>query len=146
LRRTVPERLRARPLIEIIISSCRFFDHDKAAGVSRDNAELIELTERTLADAFAAGQLRSGDLKQDRQPGAGLRLCQDEHRRPFSTLGGRRRRGRAGPPRRSSVCSSRGSPGGREFHRHSGACEARTMVRNCAPENLEIPGSLRAPE
>ena len=24
--------------------------------------------------------------------------------------------------------------------RHSGACEARTTVRNCAPENLEIPG------
>src|SRR5256884_5597394 len=30
-----------------IISSRRFFDHDKSAGVSRDNAELIELTERT---------------------------------------------------------------------------------------------------
>ena len=33
------------------------------AGVSADNAELIELTERTLAEAFAAGQLRSVDLK-----------------------------------------------------------------------------------
>jgi AcrR family transcriptional regulator len=46
-----------------ILSSRRFFDHDKAAGVSADNAELIELTERTLAEAFAQGQLRSGDLK-----------------------------------------------------------------------------------
>jgi AcrR family transcriptional regulator len=46
-----------------ILSSRRFFDHDKAAEVSADNAELIELTERTLAEAFAHGQLRSADLK-----------------------------------------------------------------------------------
>ena len=46
-----------------ILSSRRFFDHDKDAGVSADNSELIELTERTLAEAFAQGQLRSGDLK-----------------------------------------------------------------------------------
>ena len=46
-----------------IISSRRFFDHDKDVGVSADNAELIELTERTLAEAFANGQLRSGNLK-----------------------------------------------------------------------------------
>lgn len=46
-----------------IISSRRFFSHDEAAGVSRDNAELIGLTERTLAEAFAQGQLRSPDLK-----------------------------------------------------------------------------------
>ncbi len=46
-----------------ILSSRRFFDHDKDAGVSADNAELIELTERVLAEAFALGQLRSGDLK-----------------------------------------------------------------------------------
>lgn len=55
-----------------IISSRRFFDHDKAAGVSRDNAELIELTERTLAEAFAAGQLRSGDLKRVQIAGRAL--------------------------------------------------------------------------
>src|SRR6266545_4523126 len=36
-----------------IISSRRFFDHDKAAELSRDNNELIDLTERTLAEAFA---------------------------------------------------------------------------------------------
>ena len=46
-----------------ILSSRRFFDHDKAVGVSADNAELIELTERTLAEAFAKGQLRAGNLK-----------------------------------------------------------------------------------
>lgn len=46
-----------------IISSRRFFDHDRDAGVSADNAELIELTERTLAEAFVLGQLRSADLR-----------------------------------------------------------------------------------
>jgi AcrR family transcriptional regulator len=47
-----------------VISSRRFFDHDKAAGVSRDNSELIDLAGRTLAEAFAQGQLRSPDLKR----------------------------------------------------------------------------------
>lgn len=46
-----------------VISSRRLFDHDNSAGVSRHNAELIALTERTLAEAFAAGQLRPDDLK-----------------------------------------------------------------------------------
>src|ERR1700692_1343316 len=46
-----------------IISSGRFFDHGKAAELSRDNAELIGMTERLLAEAFAQGQLRSADLK-----------------------------------------------------------------------------------
>ena len=55
-----------------IISSRRFFDHDKAAGVSRDNAELIGLTERTLAEAFALGQLRSPDLKRVQIAGRAL--------------------------------------------------------------------------
>ena len=55
-----------------IISSRRLFDHDKAAGISRDNAELIELTERTLAEAFAAGQLRPVDLKQVQIAGRAL--------------------------------------------------------------------------
>jgi AcrR family transcriptional regulator len=55
-----------------IISSRRFFDHDRAAAISRDNAELIELTERTLAEAFAAGQLRSGDLKRVQIAGRAL--------------------------------------------------------------------------
>lgn len=55
-----------------IISSRRFFDHDRAVAVSRDNAELIELTERTLAEAFAAGQLRPTDLKQVQIAGRAL--------------------------------------------------------------------------
>jgi AcrR family transcriptional regulator len=55
-----------------IISSRRFFDHDNSAGVSRDNNELIELTERTLAEAFASGQLRSSDLKHVQIAGRAL--------------------------------------------------------------------------
>ncbi|MBR1197327.1 TetR/AcrR family transcriptional regulator [Bradyrhizobium sp. AUGA SZCCT0240] len=55
-----------------IISSRRFFDHDKTAGVSQDNAELIDLAERTLAEAFAQGQLRSADLKQVQIAGRAL--------------------------------------------------------------------------
>ena len=47
-----------------IISSGRYFDHDQATELSRDNSELIGITERTLADAFAKGQLRSPDLKR----------------------------------------------------------------------------------
>ena len=55
-----------------IISSGRYFDHDKATELSRDNAELIGTTERTLADAFAAGQLRSPDLKRVQIAGRAL--------------------------------------------------------------------------
>ena len=55
-----------------IISSRRFFDHDRAVAVSSDNAELIELTERTLAEAFAAGQIRPTDLKQVQIAGRAL--------------------------------------------------------------------------
>ncbi len=51
-----------------IISSRRLFDHDKRAAVSQDNAELIDLTERTLAEAFAQGQLRATDLNRCRSP------------------------------------------------------------------------------
>jgi AcrR family transcriptional regulator len=46
-----------------IISSGRHFDHDAAAALSRNNAELIALTEQMLADASAAGSLRAADLK-----------------------------------------------------------------------------------
>jgi hypothetical protein len=45
---------------------------DEAAGVSRDNAELIGLIERTLAEAFAQGQLRSPDLKRIQIAGRAL--------------------------------------------------------------------------
>jgi AcrR family transcriptional regulator len=55
-----------------VISSRRLFDHDRAATVSSDNAALIALTERTLADAFAAGQLRTSDLKEVQIAGRAL--------------------------------------------------------------------------
>lgn len=55
-----------------IISSRRFFDHDRSAEVSSDNAELTGLTERTLAEAFAAGQLGTRDLKQVQIAGRAL--------------------------------------------------------------------------
>jgi AcrR family transcriptional regulator len=46
-----------------VISSGKYFDHDKAEGVSRDNTEIIGMVEQALADAFVLGQLRSADLK-----------------------------------------------------------------------------------
>ncbi|MCK1638497.1 TetR/AcrR family transcriptional regulator [Bradyrhizobium sp. 157] len=55
-----------------IISSRRIFDHDQAAAISGDNTELIALTEQMLAEAFAAGQLRSADLKQVQIAGRAL--------------------------------------------------------------------------
>ena len=55
-----------------IISTRRLFDHDNADVVSRDNASLIDLTERTLAEAFAGGQLRSADLKRVQIAGRAL--------------------------------------------------------------------------
>jgi AcrR family transcriptional regulator len=55
-----------------IISSRRFFDHDRAVAISRDNDELIGLTERTLEEALAAGQLRTVDLKQVQIAGRAL--------------------------------------------------------------------------
>jgi AcrR family transcriptional regulator len=55
-----------------IISSGRHFDHDGAAALSRDNAELIALTERMLAEAFKKGQLKRVDLKQVQIAGRAL--------------------------------------------------------------------------
>jgi AcrR family transcriptional regulator len=46
-----------------VISNGKYFDHDGAAELSRDNAEIIAMTEAALAEAFAQGQLRSPDLK-----------------------------------------------------------------------------------
>jgi AcrR family transcriptional regulator len=46
-----------------IISSGRYFDLNDAGELTRDNAELIALTERMLADAAVRGQLRALDLK-----------------------------------------------------------------------------------
>jgi len=55
-----------------IISSGRYFDHDGAAALSRDNAELITLTEQMLTDASEKGQLRSSELKQIKIAGRAL--------------------------------------------------------------------------
>jgi AcrR family transcriptional regulator len=55
-----------------IISSGRHFDHDGAAALSRDNAELIALTERMLTEAFKKGQLKRVDLKQVQIAGRAL--------------------------------------------------------------------------
>jgi AcrR family transcriptional regulator len=46
-----------------VISSGKYFDHAGAAGLTKDNAEIIAMTEAALAEAFAQGQLRSPDLK-----------------------------------------------------------------------------------
>ena len=46
-----------------IISTGRYFNHGGAAGLTRDNAELIGMTERLLAEALESGQLRSSDPK-----------------------------------------------------------------------------------
>jgi AcrR family transcriptional regulator len=55
-----------------IISSGRYFDHDAAAALSRDNTELIALSGRLLADASAQGQLGDADLKQVQIAGRAL--------------------------------------------------------------------------
>jgi len=55
-----------------IISTGRYFDHDRSAALSRDNAELIGMTERMLAEAHAAGQLRFPDLKRVQIAGRAL--------------------------------------------------------------------------
>src|SRR6516162_4156116 len=47
-----------------IISTGRYFAHDSSAGLSHDNAELIGLTERMLADAAEQGLVRTADLKR----------------------------------------------------------------------------------
>jgi AcrR family transcriptional regulator len=48
-----------------VISSRRYFNHDQSASasVSRDNAEVIGLTERLLAEAHAKGQLGPSNLR-----------------------------------------------------------------------------------
>jgi AcrR family transcriptional regulator len=55
-----------------VISSTRYFDHDQATELSRDNAELIGMTERMLADAAAQGQLRAVDTRQVQVAGRAL--------------------------------------------------------------------------
>jgi AcrR family transcriptional regulator len=47
-----------------VISSRRLFAHEKSAAVTRDNNEVVGLTERILKEAHARGQLGPSDLKQ----------------------------------------------------------------------------------
>jgi hypothetical protein len=46
-----------------VISSGKYFNHDGAERLSRDNAEIIDMAGQALADAFAQGRLRSADLR-----------------------------------------------------------------------------------
>jgi AcrR family transcriptional regulator len=55
-----------------IISSGRHFDHDGTPALSRDNAELVELTGQILSEALAKGQLRSAELKRIQIAGRAL--------------------------------------------------------------------------
>lgn len=55
-----------------IISTGRYFAHGSSAELTRDNAELIALTEQMLADAAAQGLLRSADLKRIQIAGRAL--------------------------------------------------------------------------
>jgi AcrR family transcriptional regulator len=76
-----------------IISSGRYFDHDGAAALSRDNAELIAMTVSLLADASAQGQLRELDLKEVQIAGRALvygfaRMNVDGHFPRWGVTGG----------------------------------------------------------
>ena len=55
-----------------IISTGKYFDHDAAGELSRDNAEIIGMMARLLEDAAARGQLRHGDLKRTQIAGRAL--------------------------------------------------------------------------
>jgi AcrR family transcriptional regulator len=55
-----------------IISTGRYFAHDAAGELSRDNAEIIAVSERLLAEAAAQGRLRSSDLKRIQIAGRAL--------------------------------------------------------------------------
>jgi AcrR family transcriptional regulator len=55
-----------------IISSGRLFNYDKAAGLARDNAEVIGMVASTLTAAFAQGQLRVKDLDRVQIAGRAL--------------------------------------------------------------------------
>ncbi len=55
-----------------IISTGRYFAYGSSAELSRDNAELIALTEQMLTDAAEQGLLRSADLKRIQIAGRAL--------------------------------------------------------------------------
>src|SRR5438477_831980 len=47
-----------------IISTGKYFDHDAAGALSKDNTEIIGMMARLLGEAAAQGKLRDGDLKR----------------------------------------------------------------------------------
>jgi AcrR family transcriptional regulator len=55
-----------------VISSGKYFAHDAAPRLTKDNAEIIAMTEQALADAFAQGRLRVSDLKRVQIAGRAL--------------------------------------------------------------------------
>jgi AcrR family transcriptional regulator len=55
-----------------IISTGRYFTHGSSAELTRDNAELIALTEQMLTQAAEQGLLRSADLKHVKIAGRAL--------------------------------------------------------------------------
>ncbi|MBR0774151.1 TetR/AcrR family transcriptional regulator [Bradyrhizobium diazoefficiens] len=55
-----------------IISTGRYFVHGSSAELTRDNAELVALTERVLTEAGEQGLLRSADLKHIQITGRAL--------------------------------------------------------------------------
>jgi AcrR family transcriptional regulator len=55
-----------------IISTGRYFTHGSSAELTRDNAELIALTERLLTQAAEQGLLKSADLKRVKIAGRAL--------------------------------------------------------------------------
>ena len=67
-----------------IISTGRYFAHGSSAELTRDNSELIALTEGILAEAAEQGLLRTADLKQIQIAGRALvygfaRMNLDQH-------------------------------------------------------------------
>lgn len=94
-----------------IISTGRYFAHGSSIELTRDNAELIGLTEQMLAEAADQGLLRSADLKRIQIAGRALvygfaRMNLDGH---FPRWGWRRARS-SGWRRGCSTSSSRGLP------------------------------------
>ena len=55
-----------------IISTGRYFAHGSSPELTRDNAELIALTEQMLADAAAQGLVRAADIKRIQIAGRAL--------------------------------------------------------------------------
>ena len=119
-----------------IISSGRYFDHDRAAVVSRDNAELIGMTERMLAEAFASGALRVPDLKLVQIAGRALvygfaRMKIDGHFPRWGVADADVER----TAKRSSISSSRASPRGEPNETSARANVAMATVGDCDAGN-----------